>query len=202
MGRILIFLIAGMGLLPGKGSDKPGAVSASEYINITVESNLDRQYFQYELTQPCLPVPGISEVSLEGLPLIGIRIPVKDFKCTNRLAYKDFLYTIKSAKYPWLYIDIPPYSEGFINSNNSEVLRNVSITVAGITRQYDITCNIIDSRNNRQVLDGSAVMKLTDFGIDPPVRFMGLIRVRNEITINFRLCLRAFRKPSVSPEGY
>jgi hypothetical protein len=202
MGRILTILISGLVLLIDNGSDRPGPFAGPGFIDITVESNLDRQYFQYNLNQRCIPVPGISDIVVKETPVIKIMVPVNDFKCTNRIAYKDFLFTLKASKYPWLEIAIPPYSEIKNVDGSSALLRDVLITVAGVAKHYDINCKLLESNSDHQVLNGSAVLKLTDFGIVPPVRFMGLVRVKDEITINFELCLMVIHKLSVSPVSW
>jgi hypothetical protein len=129
-------------------------------------------------------------------------LPVKEFTCTNRLAYRDFLKTLKAGQYPFLEIDIPPYSEEKSSSDSTALLRNVSIKVAGVSKQYDISCRVTEADSDHQSLKGGADLKLTDFGIVPPVRMFGLVRIKNKITINFEFCLRDSRKLSVNPVVY
>ncbi len=202
MVRVLPILIFGALLVPGLDSEKPKAETGRGFIDITVESNLDRQYFTYNLKQRCVPVPGISELSIDEPPLVRLKIPVNDFVCTNKFAYRDFLETLKAKEYPWLEIDIPPYSEVREKNSDTALLQNVNITVAGVTNKYNINCKLLEADNEHQVFEGTAVLKLTDFGIIPPVRFMGLVRVKNEITISFDFCLSNSRKLSVTPVSF
>lgn len=193
-------------LLAGSGSDSPKSsktAAGTGFVDIKVVSNLDVQNFQYSLKQKCLPVPGVSQLNLsEFEPLVRILLPVKEFTCTNRLAYRDFLTTLKAGQYPNLEIDIPPYSEVKSSADNTALLKNVTIMVAGVKKQYDINCIVTEADDEHQILNGGADLKLTDFGIVPPVRFMGLVRIKNEITISFEFCLRESRKLSVTPVVY
>jgi hypothetical protein len=71
------------------------------------------------------------------------------------------------------------------------LLKGISITVAGVSRQYDINCKIHNVDNENQVLNGTALIKLTDLEIVPPVKMLGLVKVKNEITINFELFIKS-----------
>jgi len=202
MVKIIIIFLFSLFLIPESDSKKTGTNNNPGYIDISVVTNLDTQNFIYSLRQMCLPVPGITELVNKDLPLVRIKVPVSEFKCTNRLAYRDFLTTMKATQYPWLEINIPPYSEEIDRNNDLALLHNVNITVAGATKSYDINCKLVEWDNEHQVLNGTATLKLTDFGIAPPVRYMGLVRVKNEIGINFEFCLSASRKLSITPVSF
>ena len=47
---------------------------------------------------------------------------------------------------------------------------------------------------------GSTRLRLTDFGIEPPTKFFGLVRVHNEIDVHFDL-IGARRKPAQHAGG-
>jgi len=70
-------------------------------------------------------------------------------------------------------------------------LKGVSITVAGVSNQFDLNCKIDKVDNENQILNGTTRIKLTDFEIVPPVKLLGLVRVKNEIIINFKFCIKS-----------
>jgi hypothetical protein len=193
--KFLILIIclpgfAGSGLADGLKSG--GTNISSGFIGITVLSNINKQFFQYNLKQQCLPIAKESENrNTAGISASSIIIPVEEFKCTNKFVYKDFLTLLKVQQYPYLEIDIP-YNSGTKNKlANSVILRGVTITVAGVSNQYDISCKIDKGDNENQILDGTVRIKLTDLEISPPVKFFGLVKVKNEIIINFQFCIKS-----------
>ena len=117
-------------------------------------------------------------------------IPVKEFKCTNQFAYNDLLTLLKEDQYPFLEIDIPYISGISSESNDSVLLKSVSFFVAGASKKYDINCRIKKSGNNSQILNGMTRLKLTDLGLEPPVRLFGIVKVNDEIIIDFAFCLK------------
>jgi hypothetical protein len=196
MRKLLLILIlslmelAGFSLNDGLKSGK--TISSTGFIDITVLSNIDKQFFQYNLSQQCLSIAKEPETGyMTGASTSRIKIPVEEFKCTNRLVHKDFLTLLKAEKYPYLEIDIPTSTGIKFNIDDSLILKGVTITVAGVSNQYDLNCKIVKGDNENQTLDGSIRIKLTDLNIAPPIRFFGLVKVKNEIIINFEFCLKS-----------
>lgn len=46
-------------------------------------------------------------------------------------------------------------------------------------------CYIIECKYGNKIIHGEKTVKLTDFKLDPPVKSFGLIKVKNELNINF-----------------
>ncbi len=198
---ILTFCFPGLfGLKPDDGLKSGRTNSSSGFIDITVLSNVDKQFFQYNLKQQCLSITEEPENEYHGASVSRIVIPVKEFECTNKFVYKDFLELLKVEQYPYLEIDIPHNSNIKYNNDDSVILKGVSITVAGVSNQYDIKCKIDKVDNESFVLNGTTRIKLTDLEINPPVKLLGLVKVKNEIIINFEFCLKSSGKEYVAAE--
>lgn len=196
--RISLFLIVLLPHILNLRADaeigNKGPIYSSGFINITVESNINRLFFNYSIKGNCLSDPGSSSLFPDdSLSLTRIVVPVKEFKCLNQHAYKDFLSLLKADKFPNLEIDFPVNTDIVHNSDDSILLRGVIISVAGIYKNYDINCKIDSKIKNSRVLLGTIRINLTDLDIEPPVKSFGLIKVRNEIIINFGFCLSDIR---------
>lgn len=197
MKRLLLILIYSfpmlVGFRPDEGLKSGRENSSSGFIDITVTSNVDKQYFQYNLKQQCLsdnkePATGFGH---NNISVSRINVPVKEFKCTNKTVYKDFLTLLKVDQFPYLEIDIPGISSIKSDTDDSLKLKGVSITVAGISNKFDLICKIDKIDNESQILNGTTRIKLTDFEIVPPVKLLGLVRVKDEIVINFKFCIKS-----------
>lgn len=160
------------------------------YINITVESNINRLFFRYNLKGSCLSAIDSTVAGSGDNPSCPrIVVPVKDFECTSHFVYKDFLTLLKAERFPFLEIDLPDNTEINYISGDTVILRGVTLSVAGVSKKYDINCKIKKISGNIQILNGTTRLKLTDLDIDPPVKSFGLVKVKNEIIINFGFCL-------------
>lgn len=194
--RYLIFISAIFlgSVSPPLTDDRPKSSNTgnSSYIDVTVTSNIDRELFSYLLNQNCLsptPAPESNDTSV-----LKISVPVKEFKCINRIAYNDFLDLLNADHFPYLEINIPMNSVIKDKTDNLTLLKDVLITVAGVSKKYNIYCKTDGSNDDYQILKGTTSLKLTDLHISPPVKLFGLIRVKNEINIDFEFCLCSTNK--------
>ncbi|MCE5347089.1 MAG: hypothetical protein LLG13_12495 [Bacteroidales bacterium] len=189
---ILILCVPGFtGFIPDESLKSERTNGPPGFIDITVFSNIDKQFFQYILKQQCLPFTGGYKTGYAlDTSFTRIVIPVKEFRCTNKSAYKDFLKLLKAEQYPNLEIYIPHYSNVNNDKKDSVVLKGVSIIVAGVTKRYDINCKIDKSGNDNKILNGTTGIKLTDLDIVPPVKLFGIVKVKNEISIDFEFCVK------------
>lgn len=189
---ILILCIPGFsGFIPDRGMKSEMTNGTLGFIDITVFSNIDRQFFQYILKQQCFQFIGDRKTGYDyDTSVTRIVIPLKEFRCTNKAAYNDFLKLLKNEQYPNLEIYIPHYSNIIYDKDDSVVLKGVSIMVAGVTKQYDISCKIYKSGNENKILNGTTGIKLTDLDIVPPVKLLGIVKVKNEINIDFKFCVK------------
>lgn len=112
-------------------------------------------------------------------------IPVSKFECSNSLMYNDFQELLKSSEYPYITIEIDPSQIRNILPNKSSMDLNLSITLADVTNVQHISCGINSYPNSTVSITGEAIIHLADFQIKPPVKFMGLIKVKDEVKIKF-----------------
>ncbi|MFT3751459.1 MAG: YceI family protein [Paludibacter sp.] len=125
-----------------------------------------------------------------------LAIQVKNFSSDNPMALRDFLKLIKSDTYPAIkaqlnYIETVPGNEKDIYSKGNAF---VNITITGITQQYSIPVSSNRHGDYISVVGGKKI-SIRDFGLEPPVEMLGLIKVSEWISIDFRMvCKLTFAK--------
>lgn len=187
---ILILLIFGYfesnyGKISERADDTYG------FINIEVESNINKVLFKYDFNERHFPPRKIINIGFDNdADISRLKIPLKDFQCSNPWIYKDFLSLLKAEQYPHLEIYLPPNSQNISVKNKYFKLNNVKITVAGVSKYYDILCHIEDRDERGSFLIGNARINLRDLEIDPPVKFSGIIKVKDEIIVKFGIWIR------------
>ena len=60
------------------------------------------------------------------------------------------------------------------------------LTIAGVSRDITMPCKITFSGEKKITIDGEQQVKMTDYNIDPPTVFFGMIKTGNIITISFK----------------
>ncbi|WP_430933401.1 hypothetical protein [Saccharicrinis sp. 156] len=118
---------------------------------------------------------------------ITIAIPAEDFEADSKLMLKDFLSLINADKHPNIDISIDENFKNELLSFNTGGMNRVQINMNGITNSYTCACEFSKCLSGQWCLLGQLEVKLTDFEIDPPSKFWGLIKVKDEVTIGFRI---------------
>lgn len=126
-----------------------------------------------------------------------LSLEVKNFTSDNKMALRDFLKLIKSKQYPTIdvhlnYIETPPDIQP--EQMFSKVAASVDITITGVTRQYHIPVTSVKQGDIVNV-QGMKKISIRDFGLEPPVHMMGLLKVSEWIEIDFNMnCRLTFEK--------
>ena len=130
-------------------------------------------------------------------------INVKDFNSSNKMALRDFLKLVKADSYPTFHVKLNYFEvdQKFKNKNISKANVSVDITITGKTKQYTIPVSS-DHDSDIYTLKGTEKLNIRDFGLEPPVEMMGLIRVNEWISIEFNIiCKINFYKQSPELNG-
>ncbi len=110
-----------------------------------------------------------------------VSIPVKEFDCGHKIMTRDFQEILQADKNPYLRVklnSIQPDGRGY--------LANVSIRLAGVSHNYYIPVTI---RRGEGVMtgEGQREVKFSEYNLEPPVKFLGMVRVKEELNISFNI---------------
>ncbi|MEI8084773.1 MAG: YceI family protein [Paludibacter sp.] len=116
-----------------------------------------------------------------------LSIAVKNFSSNNKIALDGFLDLLKADTHPNLnvefnYLEVPTIEKD--ESLKTKTL--VSFTITGVTKQYTIPITATHV-GNQYTINGNKSINIRDFGLVPPVRMMGLVKVSEWINIEFHL---------------
>lgn len=126
-------------------------------------------------------------------------IQVKNFSSNNPMALRDFMKLIKSDSYPSIKaqlnnIETSPGAEKELYSKGNA---SVNITITGITKQYVIP--VLSNKHGEYIsVAGGKKINIRDFGLEPPIEMMGMIKVSEWINIDFNMnCKLTFNKDAM-----
>ncbi|MBD8487148.1 YceI family protein [Echinicola sp. CAU 1574] len=117
----------------------------------------------------------------------AIKVPAEGFDCFNKMMTKDFKETIKANEFPLIEME-------FVKMKKSESQSNLLsgegiVTLANVSKRVDLTCELEEVGNGVRKLVGIKKFLFSDFGIDPPKKFLGTIRVKNELEVEFSILI-------------
>ena len=186
---ILYFPVAGFRI--DDGEPKWNA-PVTGFIDIIVESNVNRLFFSYPLSEINLYDTGVVLPAKEDTGTANIIVPVKDFRCTNKIAFKDFLTLLKADQYPNLTIAIPQKVLMYYDNDESVTLHNITINIAGVLKKYDIICRAENRNSKDYILIGMIKIRLNDLKIEPPEKYFGLVKIKDEVIVKFGFSLKDY----------
>jgi hypothetical protein len=155
----------------------------NSFIRILGGSNINTFSFTYNTSSLS---DAWQMIETKDTGFLSVTVPVRDFEASNPLMYDDFLRLIKAREFPVLRIIIPKERLEKAFGTEGTFSPDIEINLAGVTRKYKIECNLYDCGNNL-FIRGLKMIKLSDFNIQPPVKLSGLVKVRDEIAVNFGL---------------
>ncbi len=156
------------------------------YINISGTTNINHFNFSSELSYIRITGTGQNEPGADS-SIIEIPIPIKEFRTNNPFMYRDFLELVNARIYPHIFIGVHyPYLERIFTGGGGTVPQ-FEITLAGVTNKYRIPCRVWNCSDEHVHVTGSREIKLTEFNLDPPEKFQGMVKVNDSVLINFSL---------------
>lgn len=177
LSAVLFFPLYGVNIASGEND-----VPVIGYISITVESNVNKVLFTYPISDRNIASPNGK--------MTNIVLNVKDFKCDNKIAYKDFLSLLKADVYPEMTIELPGKVFQQLENKDELILKNVTINIAGVSKEYDILCTAENTRTGDKVLAGTIMVGLTELDITPPVKYLGMVKIKDEVIVKFGLGIK------------
>ncbi len=92
---------------------------------------------------------------------------------------------VKASEYPFIFMAIEPRSLEECRKVGGRSDFKTTITIADVSNSYVVPCSIDSCDGSGYLLKGSLEVKLTDFKIDPPKILFGMIKVDNEVLIDY-----------------
>ena len=92
---------------------------------------------------------------------------------------------LNAEKYPFIKIAIERREFAKCVGKKGLTDFKTEITVAGNSNFYKVPCAVYACKKTGYIIEGNLDARLTDFGIEPPRKFFGLVKVNDEINIHY-----------------
>jgi len=181
---------------PSGGTSHPErikwVVEKTSTMSIAGSTNINKFCCQVtEYTGPDTLMMVKEDVKETGISLHGLlRIDIKDFDCRNRIMTSEFKHTLKYQQYPQLIINflslerLPSAGPG-----NGAVKGWVEVGLAGVCKKFEVCYSSNRLIGDNLELIGVRVFGFSDFGLKAPRKMGGLVRVNDQLDVQFRLHL-------------
>ncbi|MFO8002169.1 MAG: YceI family protein [Marinilabilia sp.] len=157
-----------------------------DFIKIDGSTNVNHFHFTQEISKP----KKLIEESVQPPETLSLKVPAHEFETSNPRMYKDFLEFIRADKYPDIDITIFFGNDQINPEKPGEIIPEIKVGLAGNTHTYKVPGKIRQCKDKSMHINGEVSIDLEDFGLKPPTKFMGMVKVKNEVFINFGLTLK------------
>lgn len=119
----------------------------------------------------------------------AMSIPIRSFDCGSKTISNDFRDALQSDRYPLLDIRLLSLQTNALRDSD-RVKSVVDITLAGKTKRFNTEYAVDIDKGNIIRLNGVQTVHFADFGLTPPEKFSGLVKVKEALEVRFNLVIR------------
>lgn len=118
-------------------------------------------------------------------PVMDIVLPVDEFGCGNKMLDRDFNKTLQSEDYPYIQVKVEQF---FIEDD--AYYSSLSLKLVGKELFMPKLPFILEeNKEGERVLKAEFELNLKYFDLTPPKKFLGLLKVQEELNIKLSLAL-------------
>ena len=119
-------------------------------------------------------------------PNATVTIPVASIKSSHTKMDKLMTEALKAKDHPEIRYELVEATGIPANAATFTTKTRGKLTIAGVTREIAMDVQAARNTDGRYILTGTAPVKMTAFGIKPPVAMMGTIRTADDVKVTFR----------------
>jgi len=93
---------------------------------------------------------------------------------------------LKADSHPEIVFTLTSPLESIKASITNTISAKGSLTIAGVTNPVTMQVKVLAQNQGKLSFEGSQIIKMTDYGVNPPTALFGTLKTGNEITINFK----------------
>jgi polyisoprenoid-binding protein YceI len=125
---------------------------------------------------------------------VTVKLSARDLKCGNPKMEHDLYAALKAndrANPSWIIASFNAVTGG----DSTTIETQGTVELLGVERYIETRLTTERMSDGTVKARGSVPLRMTDFGVKPPVGLFGLIRSRNEVVVQFELVISP-RKPA------
>ena len=175
--RFVTAVAAGFALLAG-----PPAAAQQSNVDFTVSGTSTVRGWTCSVSGTAQVTPGSSAPApgfAAGVQSATLTVPVADFECPDETMTEHLMDAMKPAEFAAITFRLDGYEASGAGAEASGAL-----TIQGVTRPVSFPIALAPSGAGVAIA-GEVGLDMTEYGVEPPVVLLGLLRVRPEIRIQF-----------------
>ena len=180
---LLIFCFAGLTIAQNPSQQKTLNILPQSQLLISGDTNISE--FSCNFESRMLPSNCAVTFSEKGNVIVFrnaiLVLNNRGFDCGNKQINKDFHALLQTGEHPSIILELKEIS---LKTATTAVAR-VNIKIAGEEKLYELPVKLLTTPAT--CFEGKLQLDINDFGLEPPKKAFGLIKVKEDIGISFNL---------------
>jgi hypothetical protein len=190
--KVFIFITIGL-FLSLRSFDEPEVWLVKPTSGLIVQGNSNVNSFSCKVPSiGCFDTIVVENKNLNEIINIDadLNIALQLFDCGNKMMTKDLLKTLNAAHFPYMKISFKSLDRNLSKMQVSHVVSvNTVIELAGVKKKIQVEFSTKSINQNKIELIGEKVICFSDFGLKPPTKMAGTIRVKDQLEVELRMML-------------
>ena len=118
-------------------------------------------------------------------------IPVKKITCGKDKMDKKMYETLKAENHPKIKFEIlSSIAASEEEVDDADYLLKGNLEVSGVKKAIALPVTVDPVSGSQLAIQGKITLKMTDFGVEPPVMMLGALRTGDEIVVHLNLVVK------------
>jgi hypothetical protein len=156
---------------------------------VVVYGSTNVNNFKFDYTEEITIEKPVRVRRQEGaLQLSGgfIDLKVHSFDSGNGIMNKDFRKMLMEEENPFIQVELVSLSPKWLSDQAwLEGRADITVNINQVVKKYTVSCKV--ENPGSLLIYGRQKVLLTDFGLTPPVRMMGMVKVNEWVDLDFAL---------------
>ena len=179
----IILLLSSISLLPVKSQDFHVVTGKSVIIDGTTSFGKFSCTYEQAESRDTLKLQGQTNRNV----LLDITLPVDEFGCGNKMLDRDFNKTLQADEFPHMRVQV-----GHFVFKEDKYESSLDLTLVGKRMMLENLPFVLKEEDGKSYLLANFEVNFSYFDIEPPQKFLGLLKVKEELRIDLRLDLLDF----------
>lgn len=119
----------------------------------------------------------------------GLKVMIRWFNCEQQVMTREMWRTLKEKEKPEMKINLISITR--FKQNGQKAMGLVDIELAGVTKRCEILFEVHNGHPKMLSFSGTRQMCFADFRLKPPNKLAGLIKVEENLMVNFTIKMKA-----------
>jgi len=134
------------------------------------------------------PAPEPTAPLASAVQAVEVRVPVSTLSCGNGTMDEHMRKALKAEQNPEIRFELKSYMVGEKTDAGTTVQAEGVMTIAGASKTVELTGVVTPTATGLRV-QGSAPLRMTEYGVKPPSLMLGTLKVADAITVHYDVVL-------------